>query len=122
MVPVERRVIQGDHRREGAIERDILKWLNSEGGCYCVKIPSTGLFDSAAGGYRPKSAFAVNGISDLIAIRDGRVLFLEVKRPGGKQSADQIKFMKAIRSKGGVYEVLMSVDDAEELIERLFGV
>jgi hypothetical protein len=119
---VEHREIKTDHRKESAIERDILKWMNETGGFYCVKIHSTGQFDSNSGNYRKRSTYAVNGISDLIAIKDGVVLFLEVKTPHGKQSPDQIKFMKAIRSKGCIYEVLTSVDDAEELVERLFGV
>jgi hypothetical protein len=80
------------------------------------------MFDSTSGNFRKSSPFAVNGISDVMAIRETLVLFLEIKRPGGKQSGDQIKFMKAIRSKGGIYEVLTSVDDAEELIEKVFGV
>jgi hypothetical protein len=119
---VEYKTIQGDHKKESAIERDILRWLNDGGRCYAFKVHSVGMFDSTTGNFRKSSPFAVNGISDVICVRDGRVMFLEIKRPGGKQSGDQIKFMKAVRSKGVLYEVLTSVDDAEELIERLFGV
>jgi len=119
---VEYKEIKTDHRKESAIERDILRYLNDGGRCYAWKVHSVGVFDSGSGSYRKSSPFAVNGISDVIAIRDGQVLFLEIKTPHGKQSQDQIKFQKAIRSKGGVYEILTSVDDAEELIEKLFTV
>lgn len=123
VVPVvEYKTIQGEHKKESAIERDILRYLNDGGRCYAWKVHSVGMFDSSSGNYRKSSPFAINGISDVIAIRAGQVLFLEIKTPSGKQSVDQIKFMTAVRSKGGVYEVLTSVDDAEELIEKVFGV
>ena len=54
---------------------------------------------------------AYKGISDLIALRQGRVLFIEVKTPRGKQSEEQIMFENAIRSSGGEYILARSVTD-----------
>lgn len=120
---VERKELKtSEHRRESAIERDILRWLNERGGFYAFKIHTTGQFDRGTGSYRKHSVYAVNGVSDVVALKDGVVLFLEVKAPHGKQSADQVKFMKAVRSMGGNYEVVTSVEDVEEIAVRLFGV
>jgi len=34
------------------------------------------------------------GLSDLVALKDGRAVFIEVKRPGGRQSEAQKKFQE----------------------------
>ena len=56
---------------------------------------------------------AYKGISDLIAIKGGRVLFIEVKGQSkkAKQSNDQIEFEKKIVSHGGEYVLVKYLDD-----------
>ena len=55
------------------------------------------------------------GLSDLVAIKDGRVLFVELKRPGKNiQSDPQKKFQSEIESAGGEY---ILVDSLEGIIE-----
>jgi len=56
------------------------------------------------------------GIPDRIAIKGGRVLFLEIKKPGGKLSPGQIIFRDMILSHGGEYYM---IDDLDRLIEVL---
>lgn len=56
------------------------------------------------------------GISDYIAVKNGRVIFLECKKPGGEQSPEQIKFEDDITSHGGEY---MCVDSVDKLIKVL---
>ena len=56
------------------------------------------------------------GIPDMIAIKKGRVLFLEIKKPGGKLSPGQIIFRDMILSHGGEY---YKIDDLDRLIEVL---
>ena len=56
------------------------------------------------------------GIPDRIAIKNGRVLFLEIKKPGGKLSPGQIIFRDLILSHGGEY---YKIDDLDRLIEVL---
>ncbi len=52
------------------------------------------------------------GISDLIAVKNGRTVFLEIKKPTGKQSKDQLEFEADVKAHGGEYVVLRSVDEA----------
>lgn len=52
------------------------------------------------------------GISDLIAVKDGRTVFLEIKKPTGKQSKDQLEFEAEVKAHGGEYVVLRSADEA----------
>jgi len=56
------------------------------------------------------------GICDSIAVKDGRVLFIEYKTERGKQSPYQVEFQKQIESHGGIYWLIHSLD---ELIEKL---
>lgn len=58
------------------------------------------------------------GISDLIAIKDGRVIFIECKsqHAKSKQSGDQLIFQRKIEEHGGTYVVARSYEDVERVI------
>lgn len=57
------------------------------------------------------------GLSDMVAIKDGRVLFIELKRPGkGKQTEKQVKFQADIEAYGGEYYLIKSLEDLIEVI------
>ena len=51
------------------------------------------------------------GITDLIAAKDGRVLFIELKTPRGRQSDYQRKFQANLEAAGGEYVLCRGVDD-----------
>jgi hypothetical protein len=57
--------------------------------------------------------FSVPGVPDIVGILpgSGRILGIEVKRPGGKPSDLQVKFMEDINRSGGVAFVASSVED-----------
>lgn len=70
---------------------------------------------------------AYPGVSDFIALKGGKVLFLEIKTPAGKdkrgrkkaagkQSGNQIDFEREIDSRGGMYFVVRSVEDIAEIV------
>lgn len=59
------------------------------------------------------------GGSDLIGVFRGKAVFAEVKTPTGRLSPDQIRFKTLIESKGGLYVVLRSVEDATRLLAEL---
>ena len=54
---------------------------------------------------------AYKGISDLIAVKNGRVLFIELKTPRGQQSKYQRKFQADLEAAGGEYILCRGVDD-----------
>jgi hypothetical protein len=65
------------------------------------------------------------GSADLIGslrvaadVRIARSLALEVKRPGGKLSAEQAAWLDLVRSRGWIAECVWSVEDAVSVIER----
>ncbi|MEI6448542.1 MAG: VRR-NUC domain-containing protein [Actinomycetes bacterium] len=51
------------------------------------------------------------GISDLCAVRDGAVLWIECKSASGRLSRAQEQFRADIESHGGTYVLCRSVDD-----------
>jgi Holliday junction resolvase len=53
------------------------------------------------------------GLSDLVAVKDGRVIHIEVKKPGGRQSEKQKQFQDDLESHGGEYLIAMSIEDLE---------
>ena len=54
---------------------------------------------------------AYKGIPDIIAIKGGQVLFIEVKKPTGKQSQYQKEFQADIEAHDGNYLLVKSVED-----------
>lgn len=57
---------------------------------------------------------AYRGITDLIAVKDGRVLFIELKTKTGRQSDHQRKFQADLEHAGGEYVLCRGVDDLQE--------
>jgi len=59
------------------------------------------------------------GISDLIAIKDGWVIFIECKSQHAKsrQSGEQLIFQQQIEKHGGIYVLARSYEDVERAIK-----
>jgi hypothetical protein len=81
------------------------------------KVPAwrqnTGCATFGAGGRRRFVRFAVEGCSDILGVLppSGRLLAVEVKRPGGKLTPAQAAFIDHVRAAGGLGVVVRSVDD-----------
>lgn len=58
------------------------------------------------------------GFSDLFGHRAGdcKAFYLEIKRPGGRVSIEQVAFLSAMQDRGAIAGIVRSVADAEELI------
>lgn len=59
------------------------------------------------------------GGADLIGVYRGLFTAVEVKTPTGRQTPDQRLFEQLVRSKGGVYIVLRSPDEARAWLTNL---
>lgn len=73
--------------------RDYLKWT----GWYVIRI------QQGLGSHR--------GLSDLICIRGGKVIFLEIKGENGSPSDYQVKFCAEITAHGANYIWVNSLDE-----------
>lgn len=52
------------------------------------------------------------GGADLIGIRNGRFVAIEIKTTTGKQTAEQLIFQQLVTARGGEYVILRSVEEA----------
>lgn len=59
------------------------------------------------------------GLSDLQAVKDGRTVYIETKRPGGKLSPDQEKFRAAVEGHGATYVVISSFEEVVSTVNAL---
>lgn len=97
---------------EGEIVTKCLLWLN-QNGFFAWRNNSTGVYDRTAGGYRKPPPFCINGVSDIIALREGKTYFIEVKTSSGVQRVDQILFEKQCKKHGINYWLIRSVEGLE---------
>ena len=58
------------------------------------------------------------GMADLTAIKNGKVIFVEVKTPKGRLGEYQRKFKRDIEEHGGIYLVVRSVEELEKALNK----
>lgn len=66
----------------------------------------------------PPSIYGAKGWCDIIALRNGVVLFIEFKSETGKLSIDQQGFRQSIEDAGGNYILAKSWNDIEEYLTK----
>ena len=97
------------------LERDVLKvcleWLQWKE-VFCWR-QNQGVIPGKDGTYR--RFVGLRGVSDILGVLPGgRILAVEVKRPGGKLSDYQDVFLDHVASLGGVACCVSSVEELEE--------
>jgi hypothetical protein len=60
-------------------------------------------------------ASVMKGVPDIIVVKAGKFIGLEVKTPDGRLSDDQHEFCRRLTLAGGDYHVARSVDDVIKL-------
>ncbi len=66
--------------------------------------------------FRSMPKYSMYGVPDIIVILEGgKVVFLEVKKKGGKLSEGQLLFMEKCTSVGAQYSVVYSIGDVINL-------
>lgn len=87
---------------------------------YCVFRANVGRFQTKDG--RWFDTGLPKGFSDLFAVKDGRIYFLEVKTETGRPSEEQLRFLAVMRDRYGcVAEIVRSVDDAVRAVGETRG-
>jgi len=74
-----------------------------------------GTYDPKTGYHRPMPKYSKHGIPDIIVIKDGFFIGLEVKRGKTYQSQNQKLFEKECKEAGAEYYVVRSIDDVREI-------
>jgi len=63
--------------------------------------------------FRRMPAYRKKGVPDIILIKDGRFIGIEVKRDTGRLSEHQIEFARGTEAAGGTYLVARSIEDVQ---------
>lgn len=61
------------------------------------------------------------GVADLVVTIPNEMFYVEVKKPGGRQSKTQEIFQKKIEKLGFKYYLIFSVDEFQNLIQSKFN-
>ena len=64
------------------------------------------------------SVTSTTGIPDVLAIKDGKALFVEVKRKGNKPSELQLYRIKELQSYGAECIVAYSIEDLVKIVNK----
>lgn len=59
------------------------------------------------------------GFSDLFAVKNGRIYFLETKVKPNKPTPEQLNFIEQMKRCGCVAGVVYSVEEADELVRQI---
>ena len=100
---------------ESQIQFDCLVWLN-QNGWFAFTIKTQGTYDEKTQNYRKGSVFAISGVADVYAIKDGVGIWIEMKTERGVQSKAQLAFQKQIELKGGRYLLIRSLKELKEVL------
>lgn len=100
MTPIGNSDVHRQKIKESGIRRQIQDYLRWNGWTVLYHLQGLG---------------SMKGMSDLQALKDGRAVFIEVKRPGGRQSEAQKKFQELVEKAGFEYILAKSVEDVEHL-------
>lgn len=104
---------------ERDIQKQIVDWLTLRGLFW--RRNNTG----ASGpmfhkGKRRFVRYSSPGAPDIYVVHRGLYIAIEVKRPGGRQSEDQIAFMDELRTRGeGIYVLAYSLEDVIKALSEV---
>jgi hypothetical protein len=76
---------------------------------------NTPIFDATAKRFRAMPKYSMMGLPDIIVLRSGKFIGIEVKREKGNLSDHQHKFAQACVLNGGDYIVARSIDDVVKI-------
>jgi hypothetical protein len=99
---------------EGKLQAEIIQYLQSKK-IYAFSVPNEAKGRSVVAQMQLIAMGLKSGVSDLVVVLPGKVVFIEVKTPDGKQSPQQVKFEQRVKALGHDYHVVRSVDDVKNL-------
>jgi len=105
--------------KEKDIERSICDYLRIKG-YFFWKQPSAGYFDPTRKTFRKHaSPYVKCGVPDIIVVKEGQFIGLEVKSATGHQSLAQSDFERELRHAKGFYFLVRSIEDVQTALEGI---
>jgi len=100
---------------ESKIQHEIVKALRKTG-ALVFSVPNELAKSNAVAMGQAVAMGLWAGVSDLVVVLPGKVIFLEVKTESGKQSPKQIEFERRVKEMGHNYHVVRSVQESMEAL------
>src|SRR4051812_48156464 len=97
---------------ESEIQSAILDYLSARGHL-AIRLNNQPIYDPKRKLFRALPKHTPAGLADIVVVDNGYAIFLEVKRPRGKQSDDQIHFQRRVFRADGQYHVVHSIDEVQ---------
>lgn len=101
-------------RLEKDIQLEVCKYLDGRG-YFFWRQNTGGVFNRGSNGFMRIPRYAKTGVPDIILVRNGCFIGLEVKREKTYQSDNQKEFQLGVEHAGGEYYVVRSVEDVQKL-------
>ena len=99
--------------KESDIKAQCIQWLRFHK-CFCWVNTSTGIYDPTRKVFRKLNGTGqIKGVSDILGIWKGKPLAIEVKKPGGRVSLEQLRFLELFERAGGIAFVAYGIKDLE---------
>ena len=102
-----------DKRKETDIQLAICEYLKMRG-YFFWRQNTAPTFEKGRNCFRRMSKFAINGVPDIILVKEGKFWGIEVKSAVGRISANQKIFRDLLEDNGGEYFIARSVEDVME--------
>lgn len=105
-------------KSESKIQQEIVIWYrnnNLNNNNIIFSVPNEG--KSAKEQMFKKATGLLSGVSDLICINNGQILFIECKDYKGKQSDKQKEFEEIVTMQGFKYILVRSLDEFKEKLK-----
>lgn len=97
---------------------DYLMLLENQGKLFLHRVNNMGVYDPKRKAYRVFPKGAKKGFPDIIVIKNGVLIGLEVKTGEGKQSNNQKEVEKELKKHGAEYYVVRSLDEVVVIFDK----
>ena len=101
--------------REKDIQKTIIGYLKLKK-IFHYKNNTVGIYNQKTGQYIPSPS---KGAPDIIAIKDGKYIGIEVKAPKAKQSEHQRTFQDNLEEAGGIYILAYELEDVMVFFDNI---
>lgn len=108
---------------EGALQTDVINYLTlleNQGKLFFHRANVGGLFDRKTGVYRSLPPGVRKGFPDILIIKNGKFIGIELKDGKNKQSPEQEEIEQKILKQKGAYFVVRSLDFLIKILEDSF--
>jgi hypothetical protein len=99
---------------EGETQSAICEYLERRRHFF-FRINNTPIYDARRGIFRAQPKYTPRGVADILVVKNGKAIFIEVRREKGKMSPEQHEFGRNVVLAGGDYHIVRSIDDVQRI-------